>query len=96
MSECICSSCKHLKSIIDEGDHDQNEISETCEFGFPSEDCATCELEGCDLTCENYEKVPEESGFMMSKCSKCGQEIKHMSTNHDEGEIFCVTCYLNK
>lgn len=96
MSECICSSCKHLKSIIDEGHQGQNEISETCEFGFPSEDCEACELEGCDLTCEDYEKVQEEDNFMMSKCSKCGQEIKHMANSSDEGEIFCVTCYLNK
>ncbi len=96
MSECICGSCKHLKSIIDESDLDQNGISETCEFGFPSEDCTTCELEGCDLTCEHYEEDQEEANFMISKCSKCGQEIKHMTNSSDEGETFCVTCYLNK
>lgn len=93
MSECICSSCKNLKNIIDE-----NGISEEyeCEYGFPSEKCSDCEEDMCELTCDNYVSENEEEEFIISKCIKCGKELKLAAGNAEDGEVYCVTCYLNK
>ena len=96
MSTCICSSCKNLKSIIDEIEYDENDITEVCEFGFPSERCLDCDDEHCELTCEHYIKDCEEGEFSISKCSKCGKELKVLSSNVEIGEIYCPICYLNK
>ena len=95
MNDCICSSCKNLKSLIDENEND-NGITETCEFGFPSEDCIRCEVDQCDLTCAHYEQEQEVDCVTTSKCSKCGMEIKHISKDQEVGEIYCVACYLSK
>ena len=96
MSECICSSCKNLKSIIDENDIDKNGIVEECEYGFPSENCSDCEEDECELTCDNYMSYCEEEKTVISKCNKCGKELKLVSSNGEYGEVYCVTCYLNK
>jgi hypothetical protein len=98
MSECICSSCKNLKGIIDEKDIDKNGITEEyeCEYGSPSENCSDCEEDACELTCDHYMSECEEEEFIISKCVKCGKELKLVSGNKEEGEVYCVTCYLNK
>ncbi len=98
MSECICNSCKNLKSIINENDSDENGIAEEyeCEYGLPSERCSDCEEEACELTCEHYINEGEEDEFIISKCISCGKELKTASGNNEDGEVYCVTCYLNK
>ncbi|MHC1750610.1 MAG: hypothetical protein AB9856_20255 [Cellulosilyticaceae bacterium] len=96
MSECICSSCKNLKSVMDEQDCDQNNITEVCEFGFPSEECSYCEADGCELTCDNYVEDCEEDNFIISKCSQCGKELKVASNNEEDGPVYCLDCYLSK
>lgn len=97
MSECICSSCKNLKSIMDESTIDRNGMVEDyeCEYGVPSEKCWECEEDTCELTCDNYRSDCEEEAFTLSKCIKCGQELKIASGNNEDGEVYCVTCYLN-
>ncbi len=96
MNECICSTCKNLKSVIDENENEDNGITETCEFGFPSEACITCEADHCELSCAHYEKEIESECVKTSKCSKCGIELNHISKDQENGEIFCLTCYLSK
>lgn len=92
MSACICSSCKNLKSIMDE----KEGITESCEFGFPSENCTECEVDSCELTCDHYTAECEEEKFMMAKCSKCGEELKVTSNSQEDGVVYCLNCYLNK
>lgn len=96
MNTCICSSCKNLKSIIDEIDDDIDGITEACEFGFPSESCSDCDEEHCELTCNHYIKDCEEENFSISKCCKCGKELKVVSSNVEAGPVYCPICYLNK
>ncbi|WP_053984125.1 hypothetical protein [Niameybacter massiliensis] len=96
MGTCICSTCKNLKSIIDEIDDDNNDITEGCEFGFPSESCSECDEDHCELTCEHYIEDCEEEAFSISKCVKCGKELKVLASNAEAGEIYCPMCYLDK
>lgn len=93
---CVCSTCKNLKSIIDDADEANQSIIETCEFDFPSEACYECELDGCELTCEHYESDILEDAFIMTTCKKCGQDIRLMARTMDHSEQYCVSCYLNK
>lgn len=97
MSECICSSCKNLKSVIDENDIEGNRIEEMCEFGFPSEACAMCELDGCDLTCSHY--VVDEADpikVVTKNCAICNTALEVVVGSAEEGDVYCVTCYLAK
>ncbi len=96
MNTCICSSCKNLKSIVAEVDCDENDITEECEFGFPSESCSECVEENCELTCEHYIEDCEEELVDMLECSKCGKPLKVVSNNMEVGQVYCPTCYLNK
>jgi len=100
MSECICSSCKNLKSVTDENNIDEDGIAEEyeceCEYGFPAENCSDCEEDGCELTCDNYMSYHEEEKIVISKCNKCGKELELVGSNNEDGEVYCVTCYLNK
>ena len=92
--ECICSSCKNLKSVLDEN---TEEIYEICEFGFVSEACESCELEGCELTCAHYVRDDadlEDNGIVV-KCAGCSKEIV-LQANSAVDEVYCVACYLNK
>ena len=95
MSSCICSTCKNLKSVADEEDIEGNGIIESCEFGFPSEDCETCELEGCELTCDHYVSDMGAEDFIMTTCAKCGVSLRLMA-NRQDGEVYCIDCYLQK
>ncbi len=97
MNECICSSCKNLKSFIDEKGTESNSVVEGCDYGFPSDSCEDCALEGCELTCTHYEKDQEEvEQFIIKNCAKCNVELKVTSSKADFGDVFCVTCYLSK
>lgn len=92
MHECICSSCRNLKGIIGEsGQVDDFE----CEYGFPSENCSECDGEGCEETCSHYVCDDVEDEMETVKCSRCGKELKQVS-NGEEGEVFCISCYLAK
>lgn len=96
--ECICSSCRNLKSVLDENDVDSG-IYEVCEFGFVSEACETCELDGCALTCAHYVSDDEDGDAqdagIIVKCARCSKEIV-LQSNSEVGEVYCVGCYLNK
>lgn len=94
--DCICNNCKHLKSVIDEKALESNTIVETCEFGFPSDGCADCVLEGCELTCEHFEKAQDEEHYVIKHCAMCHKELKIVSGKSEDGEHFCVSCYLSK
>ncbi|MDW7662482.1 MAG: hypothetical protein SCL54_13760 [Bacillota bacterium] len=96
MKVCICNNCKNLKSIIDEKSIDENEVTEECVFGFPSDECIDCELDGCELTCEHFESLDDKAQFKTSRCIKCGQELNFVSIDCEEDEVYCVACYLNK
>jgi hypothetical protein len=96
MAECICSSCKNLKSIADENESKDNEIYETCEFGFPSEACEACLLDGCELTCDQYEKDTIEEVFVTKKCIACNTVLKYVASDSDTDKVYCVSCYLSK
>ncbi len=97
MSECICSSCKNLKSIIDENDIEGNSINEVCEFGFPAEGCEDCELDGCDLTCSNYVSDDVMQVQVVTKnCALCHTELEVVAGSAEEGAVYCVSCYLSK
>lgn len=91
MSECICSSCKNLKSIFgDEGSQDGFE----CIHGFPSESCDDCETGECELTCNNYISDEESDIPVVLKCSTCGRELVQVCSNSEEGRVQCIECYL--
>ena len=91
MRECICNSCKNLKNIFDEnGISDEYE----CKFGFPSESCSICEQVDCELTCDNYISDEEEEKFVITKCKKCGKELRRACGNNEDGEVYCVDCFL--
>lgn len=92
MSECICLSCKHLKTVLDEK---EDGLVETCEFGFPSEGCLDCELDSCDLVCAHFEAEAAEAEEVMTSCVLCGKSlvlVKGMDTENN----YCLECYLNK
>lgn len=99
MSTCICSTCKNLKTIIDQIDADGNEMTEVCAFGFPSESCSDCETDQCELTCEHYiEEVEEEEeeAFIIVQCATCGKELKVVASKEEAGAVYCPECYLEK
>lgn len=91
MNECICSSCKNLKCNIP--DETEN-VSYECEFGFPSENCISCEGTGCDIDCSHYENDEDEEVIITVNCKKCGKELKKAFVDDAEGDILCVDCYL--
>ena len=95
MNECICSQCKNLKSTIDETDENANSIVEVCEFDFPSADCLTCELDGCDLKCDHFERDEIEEKLLVVQCSICQKQLSVVSVDPDRA-VFCIECYLKK
>lgn len=92
MGECICSSCRNLKGVMNES----GAIEEyECEFGFPSEDCAECDEEECSIVCRNY-MCDEEEETAVIKCAGCGKELKQLCSDNEDADAYCVDCYLNK
>lgn len=96
MMDCICNSCINLKSIINETGDASNNITETCGYGFPSEDCAACVLEGCHLTCEHYEAAENDVHYVLKECALCHKSLQVAAGKAEDGEHFCVSCYLSK
>ncbi|MCX8132066.1 MAG: hypothetical protein N3I35_18455 [Clostridia bacterium] len=92
MKECVCNSCKNLKSIITE---ESGEERYECIHGYPSEKCEECMGEGCEETCGNYLFDDGEDVFAIVKCAKCGKELKKAYKDEPEGDVLCVDCYLN-
>lgn len=93
MGDCICSGCKNLKRVIDE---DSEEEVYKCEFGYPSDRCEECEEEECDITCSRYEEESDEEDFIVVSCKGCGKELKKAYQDADEGDVFCIDCYLKE
>lgn len=91
MTQCICSGCTNLKSVLNE--QGVIELYE-CEFGFPSEACENCEEEECDLTCIHYSSDSDKVQPRILKCKGCGRELEQVCRDGEEGEVYCVDCYL--
>lgn len=87
---CICSNCRNLKSVLNE---ETGEIEFECKYGFPSDECANCDRDDCEITCEHYEENDEEPVIVY--CSRCGRELKKVVRDDEEGEILCIDCFLN-
>jgi len=87
MGICICDNCYHLK----EEENEDGSIFCSCEYGFPSEECDTCEKEECDLTCEHLDPISETTVH----CSRCGKAMSIYSKQED-GPYFCMDCYLKE
>lgn len=92
VGECICSSCKNLKYVVNE-DRDQGEY--ICEFGFPSPACEDCQSEECGETCSNYRSDDEGDEPRIVHCKCCGKELQTVIDDDGESEVFCLDCYLN-
>lgn len=91
MSECICSSCRNLKAIID----DSGETAEfECKYGFPSERCETCDTGECEETCDNYLSDEEIAEMKTVRCKKCGRELSQVCADDEDGEVYCIKCFL--
>ena len=91
MHECICSSCRNLKGVIDE--NGAVEIFE-CAYGYPSESCNTCETGECEFTCSNYVSDEEEAELVTVHCGCCGKELQQVCGNNEEGSVLCIDCFL--
>lgn len=93
MGECVCSSCRNLKGVVDEnGAIGQYE----CEFDFPSDICLDCNEENCELTCSHYTGDDGGECAVSLKCKGCGKELKQVCDNGGEGEAYCFDCYMDK
>ena len=86
MGSCICDNCYHLKE-----EKTEEGIVESCPFGFPSENCQTCDKEECDLTCEHMDPICETIVI----CTRCGKRMSIYS-KPEEGPYFCPECYFEK
>jgi hypothetical protein len=98
MNPCICQQCKNLR--ITEVEAEINETNEVeiqeCDYDFPSEACVTCEDLECDLTCEHFESMSHQDEFIIAYCATCNKELKLATQNDEEGDVYCVSCYLKQ
>lgn len=97
MGECICNSCRNLKAVINEkGDLEDYE----CSFGFPSDECTSCEFDtedcNCGLACSNYISDDDNDVPVIQHCKGCGKELRQVCDEGREGDVFCFDCYLKK
>ncbi|MCX7922655.1 MAG: hypothetical protein N3B21_11700 [Clostridia bacterium] len=91
MSDCICNSCKNLKGIVD----DNGEINEyACEHGFPSDSCKECEVVECGETCSHYISDELEDTLCKVACKKCGKELEKVADDQTDGDVYCISCYM--
>jgi hypothetical protein len=93
MKECICSTCVNLLEIVNEqgptGDFE-------CEHGYPGEQCESCETQECDLECKFYKSEDEAETLVTVQCKICGKSMQGMAADGDDGDVFCIDCYLKK
>ncbi len=94
MSECICCNCRNLIGVIsDEGGIKEYE----CQYGYPSEQCSECEEEeGCTCECSHYEADQEEKENETVVCAGCGKLLVKACKDNEQGEIYCMECFLRK
>lgn len=94
MGECICVTCKNLKSNVNE----EGEPGEyTCQFGFPSQTCEeNCQEENCELTCIHFISEDEKDEPRVVNCSKCGKALKQVCSDGEVGNSYCINCFLEK
>ena len=91
MGECICNGCLNLKGIVDDsGAVDKYE----CEFGFPSDKCTECNVEDCDLACTHFMLDDEEVVSTKVQCVACGKELDKVCGDSNDGDVYCINCYL--
>lgn len=93
MNECLCSSCRNLKSRINK---DEGDVIFECEYGYPDESCETCDKEQCRADCSHYMPDNEIDEVRIVKCIICGKELKKAYEDNEEGATYCFDCYLNK
>jgi len=93
MSNCVCSRCINLKQYINE---ESDKLEYVCKFGYPSEECEDCEGEQCSITeCSHYIEDKEDMTVRKVYCKGCGIELHQMYEDEADGDVFCVSCYLN-
>ena len=91
MGECVCGSCRNLKGVTDE--NGAVEIFE-CVYGYPAEDCDTCETGECELACDHYISDEEQGELFVVQCANCGKELHQVCNNDENGKVHCIDCYL--
>lgn len=95
MRDCICSSCAHLRDAIGEN----GPTGETeCDFGYPGVGCETCESDQCvyDYECPHWKDADTELEMVTVQCAGCGKALTAPAEDREEGEIYCVDCYLKR
>jgi len=92
MNDCICNNCKNLKQHIDE---ESNDFEYVCEFGYPSDECMSCEGEQCNVTeCAHYIEDKDDGTLKKVYCKGCGMELQQMYEDESDGDVYCAECYL--
>ncbi len=89
---CICSDCRNLKAVIDE---ESGETDYECRYGYPSEGCRECNEDQCAVQCPNFIEDSEFEGRLV-KCGSCGKEMLQAAENGEDGEVYCINCYLER
>lgn len=102
MRECICSQCKNLKSVsvqpdinADDNNSVSQEITYECEYGYPDEQCETCETDECELTCEHFIPEQVDADLVKRQCASCGKELL-LHDDDNDGDVYCFDCYLKR
>jgi hypothetical protein len=81
----------NLKGIVEE----DGAIEEfECVYGYPSEECESCETGECELSCSHYVPDGEEAEPVFVKCSVCGKELRQVCSNGEAGDVQCIDCFL--
>lgn len=92
MATCICDNCIHLRDYMT----DDGEALSECEYGAPTNDCADCDLDGCDAECPHFEAIGDAPEPASVVCSVCGKVMEQYGGEAGDGPVYCVTCYLKK
>ena len=93
MRECICSTCANLREVLgEEGPTGESE----CVHGYPGANCEICETGECELECADYLDEDLEQATVTVQCSVCGKDMQADATDEEDGEVFCVDCYLKR
>jgi hypothetical protein len=93
MNECICNSCKHLKQQLGTESSDNDYA---CKYGYPSDSCKECDGEECNVEeCSHYMEDKEDGPIKTVHCIGCGKELEQAYEDEADGEVYCISCYLN-